>query len=330
MMIAAQPLEESRAEVTVKQLQDYEKSVNEMLKICNADLICNWDQTGSEVVKYGSKCVIVGKSNKTIKCFYKTTEPAGHISLMPVIFPDGSQFRPLFVISQKTIDDDLERYGFPDGQTGYVLSTTSGFTTTDAHLDYVKKVVIPGFILRRKMLGLPDEAKGLVIQDGLKAHVDNIVKEELEKNNILTLEFPSHSSHICQPLDLVTFSLFKREMKRNLRCPRHLTDRSKRIYKIAKSLEKCTGPLLNNSAFEAAGFIYNLSKKTDKMKFDLSKINKNTRSPQDDLTMSDLPEKQPPVKRQKLVFKKTKKEKELKPDYSVKSINGTKLILTKQ
>jgi len=51
MMIDAQPLEGSRADVTVKQLQDYEKSVNGMLKICNADLICNWDQNGSKVVK---------------------------------------------------------------------------------------------------------------------------------------------------------------------------------------------------------------------------------------------------------------------------------------
>jgi len=51
MMIDAQPLEESRADVTVKQLQDYEKSVNGKLKICNADLICNWDQNGSKVVK---------------------------------------------------------------------------------------------------------------------------------------------------------------------------------------------------------------------------------------------------------------------------------------
>jgi len=329
IIVDAYPLEEARAELTMDQLKEHEKLMTELWLKYNQDLICNWDQTASEVIKYSKKSVIVGKNIMKKKIYYKTITPTGHITLMPVIFPDGSCIKPLIIISQKTIDSDLERYGLPNGNTGYVLSTTTGFTTADAHLDYCKNVVIPYFTNRRRNLGLPGNERALVIQDGLVAHVDKAVNKLLKENNIDTAEFPAHSSHICQPLDVVTFPMFKREMKKIVKSPKYLCERSQRIYKILCCIERCTGPLINNSAFESAGFIYHMSQQK-KMEFDLCKITKNDLSPNDPVNANDVQLNKLKMKRIKLKRKKTKKEKKINPDFVIQKLDGLKMTLIKQ
>jgi len=52
-------------------------------------MMCNWDQTASEIVKHFTKSVIVGKSMKQNKYYYRTTASTGHITRMAAIFPDG-------------------------------------------------------------------------------------------------------------------------------------------------------------------------------------------------------------------------------------------------
>jgi len=328
-IIDADPLEEERADLTIDQLKRYKESVEKVLECHHQDLICNWDQTASEDLKASKKSVIVVTSKNQDKYFYKVKQPQGHITVMPAIFPDGSSIRPLVIIIQKTIDNDLEPYGLPDGKTGFVVSTSSGFTTSDAHLEYVNKVVIPFFEERRKTLNLPYNERALILQDGLKAHLDDMVTKVLDKNFIDTYEFPAHSSHLTQPLDLVSFPIYKRELRRFKSAPKHLTERSQRLYNIAYCIGKVTrNPLMNHNAFESGGFLYNLSK-SEKMSFNLSKITQKRRSPQDNLTVEDLAATARKPKRIKVKRLKTKREKFLKPDYIVTSSQGLKLRLRK-
>ena len=119
---------------------------------------------------------MAGKDGKAPgNTYYKMEFPEGHITLMPVIFPNGDSMPPLIIINQATVDDDLEDYGLPNGDGGYILSTTTGFTSVEAHLQYVKDVVIPFFTARRKQFGLPSTARALILQDGLGVYYDETI-----------------------------------------------------------------------------------------------------------------------------------------------------------
>ena len=227
-IVKAAPLEEERANVTVAQLKEYERIAKERLQHYDPRLICNWDQTASETYKKGNKNVIVvGKGGKSPgDIYYKTDEPVGHVSLMPVIFADGDCIPPLVIITQATIDDDLQEYGIPNSDIGYVVSAKSGFTNADAHIDYVKTKIIPFFQQKRKQLNPNATAKGLIVQDGLSAYFDPKVQKLLNDANIDTLEIPPYSSHITQPLDVNVLTHYKRSFKSYRSPPKHLTERS--------------------------------------------------------------------------------------------------------
>jgi len=327
-IVNAVPLEEERADITIEQLKEYERIAKERLPNYDARLVCNWDQTASESYRKGNKNVIVvGKNGKSPgNVYYKTTEPVGHISLMPVIFPDGDCIPPLIIITQATIDSDLEEFGLPNSDLGYVLSTTSGFTNADAHLDYVKTKVIPFFQQKRKQLGLNDTAKGLILQDGLSAYFDPQVQNLLEDHNIDTLEIPAHSSHITQPLHVNVFPHYKRSFKSYRSPPKHLTERSQRLYRVLYCIEQRIGKLQNQSAFKCAGFIYDRKTPT-KLTFDLSIILKNERAPKDLLVAEDIAPQTKRVKRIKVRHHQTKKEKIKKPTKMTIIKEGLKLTI---
>jgi len=107
-------------------------------------------------------------------------------------------------------------------------------------------------------------------------------------------------------LDVVIFPKFKREMKRNYQASKHFTDRSKRILKILRCFESCVGPLVNNTAFESTGFLYDPSN-TKKMEFDLSRITKNDLAPNEDVVASDLSKVMAKPMRIKVTKKKIKR-----------------------
>ena len=115
---------------------------------------------------------------------------------------------------KKTINKDLDQFGFPESPYGMIVSTSSGFITESALIDYIKKYVGPQIVGIKKKFGLEDE-RALLIQDGMTAHITPGVKSALNAFSIDVFQIPAHSSHLTQPLDQGTFSAFKNEMKKN-------------------------------------------------------------------------------------------------------------------
>ena len=59
---------------------------------------------------------------------------------------------------------------------------------------------------------LKENLKCVPICDGLKAHLHDIIFEELSKiGNIKVIPLPSHSSHISQMLDISLFNALKKK-----------------------------------------------------------------------------------------------------------------------
>lgn len=62
-------------------------------------------------------------------------------------------------------------------------------------------------------------------------------------------EFPAHSIHLTPPLDNGAFSKIKKDMKNPFKTSMDWNERTERIMKILKSLEKNIGMIQNKSYF---------------------------------------------------------------------------------
>jgi len=183
----------------------------------------------------------------------------------------------------------LKLFGLPDGPLGYVISTRTGFTSVDCHLDYINNVVGPFFKQRREKLYLDPQTPALIVQDGLKSYFDEKVTKALNYLFIDTLEIPPHSSHLFQPLDLVTNPSFKLHLRKYKSAPKHLTDRSKRLYSIVYCMNKNINALQNMQAFESAGIIFSYEG-SKPLGFNLKKITDKSLSPQEDINNYQFPQ----------------------------------------
>lgn len=72
---------------------------------------------------------------------------------------------------------------------------------------YCEKEIIPAF--RRRLALLPTGARGLLVLDGHSSRGSAKAMEQFNQIHVDVVTFVSHTSHVCQPLDLIIFGKFK-------------------------------------------------------------------------------------------------------------------------
>ena len=306
----AVPMEEERAKLTKIELEYYGADLEIAILCYDFRLIFNWDESGVEGTKNTIKSVIVSKRNEKKKIYYKTSRPPGHITILPIIGLSNERIPPLLILSQKTIDDDLAQFGFPNCDIGKIVITSSGFITEDALCSYITEVVDPHFRKIRKKLDL-ETYRCLLLQDSMSAHIKPRVKQLLMDAMIDTFEIPPHSSHLTQPLDQGTFAAFKKEMKKPYHTTHELTPRSIKIMQIFRSIERCTGFIQNLAAFSHSGFVLDM-KSEFPLTFDIDKILSKDRVPQNIIVAIKAPTVKMKTKRKTLPHFESQKEKNTK------------------
>jgi len=256
--MVAFPMEEERLELKIDIMEKHCDDVD--VAICQYDwrMIFNWDESGAEQIKDIPKMVLVSKRNENQRIYFKSSRPQGHITIVPGIALDGDDLPPLIMISDRTVDDDMNIWGLPQGHLGYIVSTKTGFINEDCLEKYINEVAGPAVETKRRKLGLQGH-RALILQDNMSSHISMKVKKALGNFDIDTYEFPAHSSHLTQPLDNGAFSKMKKEMKKPFKTSMDWTERTERIMKIPTSLEKCTGKIQNKSYFRLAGFDLDLN-----------------------------------------------------------------------
>jgi hypothetical protein len=302
----AVPLELARAELTRQQLLDYANRLKVVVKNYDWRLVSNWDETGLSSSKNTTKSVIVDAKQENKTTYYKEDRPSGHITVLPVINLSNYQIPPLIILSQKTIDTDLSKDGFPNSPMGMVVSTTTGFINEGSLLQYIHEVVGPEFYRLKRMFDIADE-RILLLQDSMSSHVTPKVKEALEYWDIDTFEIPAHSSHITQILDQYTFHAFKSDMKKKFKPTEELSARSIRILNACRSMQRVTTYSQNLSAFKSAGFTIDLTK-PDPLGFDPEKLLKKDRVPAEEVSVPDTTRNKVKQHREKVSFFKSKGE----------------------
>ncbi|KAJ6235782.1 protein derived from transposon [Anaeramoeba flamelloides] len=92
-----------------------------------------------------------------------------------------------------------------------VTISASGWITKEIFHNWVRDIFIPLINERRNDQNIPV----LLVPDGHSSRLDLDSLESLAKVNIQVAVIPAHSSHITQPLDRTTFSVFKNHLRKS-------------------------------------------------------------------------------------------------------------------
>jgi hypothetical protein len=225
----ASPLEEDRYRVSADQIvTHFEGLKHGDIASISPHLILNTDETGFGASKSGrakSRKVIVPARFEGTPVYKETTE-SHFITSLCAISAAGDVLRPGFISKRETDHHDSTFCHFPAHVRRY--SSLKAFVTARIFNDYLTTVVLPYITEWRKRLG--EEAPAMLIFDGHKAHLCQVLGPWAAMHHILLVVLPPHTSHLLQPLDQGFFRRLKTQYSVFQRIPE--------LSKISSSLER--------------------------------------------------------------------------------------------
>jgi hypothetical protein len=180
-----------------KWMLDLKKMIEEE-KLEPADIL-NFDESEAkpfEDMKQGEYVIVPREYKRADSRAMRTY--SGHITFGATIAADGSSHIPLTIFTGKTIRTWMIA---EDMEEQLISVSENGWMTTKIFLAYLKK-------LREKM-----QRKVLLIVDGHVTREDAEVLEYCRANEILLFKLPAHTTHRLQPLDVVIFPAFKKQLR---------------------------------------------------------------------------------------------------------------------
>lgn len=207
----------------------YEKYTTEV--DVNPGLIANWDETMNVIsLKEGRAEVITIHGKRPVHFIpnEKTTHlTMGLVSFLPhcitcfspvsslqFCWADGSHSKPWMIVPGKELprvppEVDIDTFNWRAQAAGWM---------TDAIFLEVITTPVQGFVElvadRRRKLGLPADAPAILFVDGHNSHVTEDVQRILGENHVKLMVFVAHASHVQQPLDVVLFGEYKKNLKK--------------------------------------------------------------------------------------------------------------------
>lgn len=209
-IVDGEPQDEDRVNVNMTDINNYYTDLGMCVNGVPAPLVFNMDEAGQdEYVDTHSMKVIVDSSYT--KSFIKipVRRSTKRSTLVHCICCDGTYSKPLFIIPRKTVDAILLKK--LTCQNVYLKFQSKGFTTTEITKLWLKEIFFP-FLDNKweeehKRTGYSGNA--VLILDGLAAQAAALRDFDLRSHHLIVKYLVPHSSHLTQPLDLITFSLQK-------------------------------------------------------------------------------------------------------------------------
>ena len=258
MIGIAHPQDEKRLNVSKETAKMH---ISNLLKYVNnipTELILNLDEaSSSDWQDKRSKKVIVpyGLSNERIE--YAVERCSKKITICATISMAGDVLPPLIISNRVTIDQEIYDAGWREGQDFVYYHQKNSFMTKSIFQNYIFNHIVPYMNNTRKMMKLED-SPGVILIDNCPSHQCDEIYKELANNNIRLITFPPHTTNLFQPLDLVTFSIFKQE-KSQVRSKYKKGSQIDIINKNLIAMERATTSSNNRSAFYRAGLLINAS-----------------------------------------------------------------------
>ena len=254
------PQDEDRVNVSENDLDRYYNNLGMCVNGVPASLVFNMDEAGQdEYVDTHSMKVIVDASYTKPTIKIPVRRQIKRSTLVHCICNDGTYTKPLLIIPRKTLDSILLKK--LTCQNVFIKFQTKGYTNTDLMKFWLSQIFFPfldqKWIEENQRSGFTGNA--VLILDGLAAHAAALNTFDLRSHHLTILYLVPHSSHLTQPLDLVTFSLQKLfSIKKSVRVK--LSPQSDQIRSIIKGIQEASTSENIIAAFESAGIFHNYSR----------------------------------------------------------------------
>ena len=152
--------------------------------------IFNIDETGFGEGQYRSRAKSVCSKGKKHP-YIRHSQTRDHTSVLLCASADGTLMPP-FIIFQNAIPH-LSSSSLTVPKSLYA-STETGYINSKLYIDFIHKVFIPH---------LPSQRPVILLQDNLSAHMSLELIKTCIDHQIILLNFPPHTTHILQPLDML-------------------------------------------------------------------------------------------------------------------------------
>jgi hypothetical protein len=190
-------------EVSKEIVRTYIRNLERYVKDVSTELILTVDEIGCQEWSDGKKRDgIIPHQERPCRIVYAVSPKEKCITCIPAISMTGHALMPLLVINWRTIDAAVWEEGWRDGLDFMIRSNDTSYVTRPILTEYVTSVILPYFATTREM-HLQDFT-GVILCDNCSSHIDEAIKKLLTENNIRLVTFPLRTSHLFQPLDLVT------------------------------------------------------------------------------------------------------------------------------
>ena len=214
-LVDSEHLEEVKTKVTDQQLKKNSDIFIAKLQVDHPELVVNMDETSLDSKQETDKLKVVSQHDCPRQ--YQSMRGDSHITFVPTVGVTGWTLPVLVILKSLTVVSDLAiRYGFPKSQWAHLVSSTSAYINEEIFEYWVTSILVPRVETRRRMLGLPEDAKALLILDGCLSHSKSKL-EDLKDKFIDFHYLVPHSSNITESLDQGIFSYHKRIIK-NMTC----------------------------------------------------------------------------------------------------------------
>ena len=117
------------------------------------------------------------------------------------------------IVPFKTIENEIYSCGWDC--TTKIVYQENAFCNNQLFVDYLREVVCEEIERRRSVYSIQDQ-RAVVMMDQCTSHCSIEVKTLLQSHNIDIIFWPSHCSHLVQPLDLSLFGITKSKYMKKL------------------------------------------------------------------------------------------------------------------
>ena len=253
----AEPMEEERVNFSKGELVRYLTQLNTFCQNVKHGFLFNVDEAGEQDYVDACKTYVImpKKAHNTVPKI-PVSRLARRMTVIHTVASDAQWIKPLFIVNRKTYDSEIHDY-ITEGMID-IQHQPKGFCNAPIFGHWLLNIFIPHLIEKRKSHNY--YGPSLLLLDGFTAHhkiTDYISPEKLKELNLTLLYLPPHTSDQIQPLDLGIFGIQKRKygkLKKYLsKVP--ISDLSKQILSVYRSLWQSCDPLHVKSCFQAAGIV---------------------------------------------------------------------------
>ena len=207
-------------------------------------LFWNMDETMLDSTARKVK-VLSPRNSKPLRI--KSNESEGqHITLIFCVAADGGHLTPSIILPLKEFPPNLLAFS----QKFFWAGQSSGWMTSEIFKHWAINSFIPHVNARRMAINRPEERALLMLDShGSRRNVEALRALQAAKIDVFT--FPSHTSHILQPLDCGINRSFKMKLRANQDLAQYSTVEDRRFALVKKAAKAVYDAMYPDSVQEA-------------------------------------------------------------------------------